>query len=448
MKLIRDLCKIFECCGAKFLYNGFDNTMMEFDEQLQVNFNDTKGAYSNEYFTEVFSEYNIEDIKLKASKRVSHAIIGLTDNCNLRCKYCGYHDTRYRNSDTLKDIDKETLTKALDFIAAHSIDAYETGVSFYGGEPLLQFDLIKYSIEYLESKNLRGHKYGYSLTTNGTLLNSEVVDYFVEKDILCAVSLDGAAYIHDKYRVYGDGNPSHADVIKNLKSIAKKYPKYYEDKILFQAVVSPPECIVPRDYFGKKETRFIDVSIGEYFAKYLKNEHGLDLTGFEINNNESFPMQMGGMNKDELVANINYIGSLERFMGLGEKNIRNSIFPSGFCVPLVTRIFIGTSGKIGLCERVDEDNPLFQFGDIFTGYDYEKINQLYKHSNTVLAENCNKCWAFRFCRACYKNLDMIKHDGDLCSLIRYELEQDIKNFLDFRLHNKRFDEIMQSISID
>jgi uncharacterized protein len=142
------------------------------------------------------------------------------------------------------------------------------------------------------------------------------------------------------------------------------------------------------------------------------------------------------------------VGSLERFMSVGEKNIRNSIFPSGFCVPLVTRVFIGANGKIGLCERVDEDNPLFQLGDVTTGYNFDKIDLLYKHSSAILAEHCNKCWAFRYCRACYKNLDMIEYDGDFCRLIRFEAEQDLINFMEFKLYNRRFSEIMQSISID
>ena len=450
MKIIKDLCKIFDCDDKKILYNGFDNTITELDNQIEEALNDTKGVYFNEYFTEVFCEYDIEDIKLKANNMLSHAIISLTDDCNLRCKYCGYHDTRYKNSNSLKDIDEITLKKALDFIIDHSVDAYETGISFYGGEPLLRFDLIKFAIKYLEDRNYHGHKYSYNVTTNCTLLNSEVIDYFVEKNILCAISLDGPIFIHDRYRVYEDGNPTHIDIMKNLKRIAKKSPKYYEEKIIFQAVVSPPyEYHIPKDYFGKKEVRFIDVSIGDYFSELLKNEYGLDLSGFEIKKeNELMLMKMSDMSKDELIKNINYIGSLEKYMGIGEKDIRSSIFPSGFCIPLVTRIFIGTTGRIGLCERVDEDNQHFQLGDIIAGYDFDRINLLYKHTSAILAEHCNKCWAFRFCRACYKNLDMIKFDGDFCNLIRCEIEQDIKTFLEFKRGNKRFKEIMQSISID
>ena len=446
MKIIKDLCKIIDCNGSKYLYNGFDNTLTEFDNGIQKSLKDKNSIYFNEYLTNVFFEYDISDIKLKLNNRLSHAIISITDNCNLRCKYCGYQDKRYKKTNSLKDIDKITLIRALDFIIAHSIDSYETTITFYGGEPLLKFDLIKYAIEYLEEKNYRGHKYSYHITTNGTLLDLNIIDYLASKEVKCAVSLDGPVFIHDRYRVYKGEDPTYVNIIDNIKKIAKKFPNYYEKNIEFQAVVSPPyNRSIPKDYFEKNQVRFINVTIGDYFSKWLKNEYGLEMNGLEIK--EAMPLRMGDMNKDGFIKNRVYISRLKKYMSIGEKNIRNSIFPSGFCVPLVKRIFITVDGKIVLCERVDEDNPLFQLGDVAVGYDFDKINLLYKHINSILSGNCNRCWAFRFCNACFASLHLVKYDGDFCKLIRHEIEQDLINFLDFKFNNKRFAEIMQAISI-
>jgi uncharacterized protein len=169
----------------------------------------------------------------------------------------------------------------------------------------------------------------------------------------CRVSsLDGPVFIHDRYRVYKGDNPSYADVIKNLRKIAELFPKYYEKNIDFQAVVSPPyDRLIPKDYFEKSQVRFINVTIGKYFRKLLKNEYGLDLNGLEIK--EVMPLHMSNMSKDELSKNRDYINRLKKYINIGEKYIGNSIFPSGFCVPLVKRIFITVGGKIVLCERVN-----------------------------------------------------------------------------------------------
>jgi uncharacterized protein len=299
---------------------------------------------------------------------------------------------------------------------------------------------------YLENKNYRGHKYNYRITTNGTLLNFEVINYLATKDVKCTVSLDGPVFINDRYRVYEGENPTYFDIIKNLKNIAKKFPKYYEKNIEFQAVVSPPyDRFIPKDYFEKNQVRFINVTIGDYFSMFLRNKYGLELNGLEIK--KAMPLHMGDMSKDELIKNRVYISSLKKYINIGEKDIRNSIFPSGFCVPLVKRIFITVDGKIALCERVDEENPFFQLGDVTAGYDFDKITFLYNHVNSILAGNCNKCWAFRFCNACFASLHLVKYDGDFCKLIRHEIKQDLINFLEFKINNKRFAEIMQAISI-
>jgi uncharacterized protein len=450
MSVAKDLCKILDCCEMKILYNGLDNSLTEFDRgELQESLNDKNSTCFNERIPEVFCEYDIESIRLKSSTMLSHVIIGLTDNCNLRCKYCGYQDTRYKNGSSLKDMDEITFMKALDFIIAHSADAYETTVSFYGGEPLLQFDFIKLAIEYLEEKNYKGHKYNYRITTNGILLDLEIADYFVNKGVTCAISLDGPVFIHDRYRVYGGGKPTYGDVIKNLKRIARKYPIYYEKNIQFQAVVSPPyDRSIPKDYFDRSEVRFMDCSIGDHFSELLRNECGLEAWGSEFNEmSKTTPLRAGDMSKEDILKIIKRIIPLKKYMGIGEKNLRSSIFPSGFCTPLVTRIYIGTNGKISLCERVDEGNSLFHLGDVATGYDFDKIALLYEHTNSILAGNCNRCWAFRFCGACFNCLDKVKYDGDFCKKMRHEIERDIIDFLEFKFYNKRFDEIMQSISV-
>jgi hypothetical protein len=122
-----------------YLYNGFDNTLTELDNILQKTLNDRHSVYFNEYLTNIFCEYDIGDIQVKLSNRISHAIISLTDNCNLRCKYCGYQDNRYKETDALKNMDNITLKKALDFIISHSIDSYETTITFYGGGAVIGF---------------------------------------------------------------------------------------------------------------------------------------------------------------------------------------------------------------------------------------------------------------------------------------------------------------------
>jgi uncharacterized protein len=445
MNKVKDLCKFFECCGTTILYNGFDNTLTEIDSDLQETLDDANGVYSNTYSTEVSCEYDIELIKLKATSMLRHVVLSLTEDCNLRCKYCGYHDNRFINDTPPKTINEHTLKSALDFIHSNSSDAYDTLITFYGGEPLLKFDLIKMAIEYLEKKNCLGHKYDYRLSTNATLLETDVVDYLVSKDITCVISLDGPIYIHDRYRVYENGKPTYADIIANIKSIARKYPKYYKNNIRFNAVTAPPHNrSIPDDFFSKTNVFRIDVAIGDYFGDLLKNEYGIESIEFASNT----PLKKIDFRSDEIFENMRFVEAMKKYVCVRAKDESNIIFPSGFCNPLAKRIHIGVDGTIMLCERIDESSPLFHFGDVFTGYNFDNIESLYKYTNSVLNGNCNKCWAFRFCDACFATLGKINYDGEYCKKFRKVAEQGITNFLNLKFYNKRFDGIMQSISTE
>jgi len=112
-----------------------------------------------------------------------------------------------------------------------------------------------------------------------------------------------------------EGDPSYVNIIRNLKRIAKLFPKFYEKNIDFQAVVSPPyDRFIPKDYFEKSQVRFMNVTIGDYFSKIFKNEYDLGLTGFEIK--EPMLLHMGDMDKDELIRNRVYISSLKKYMSI------------------------------------------------------------------------------------------------------------------------------------
>jgi uncharacterized protein len=184
--------------------------------------------------------------------------------------------------------------------------------------------------------------------------------------------------------------------------------------------------------------------MGEHFKKLLKDEHGVTFT----ENSENNPLQKNDFSKDTVLKDMRYLSIFKRYMNIGRTDIRKSIFPSGFCPPLVRRIFIGTDGKIMLCERIDEANPLFHLGDVFSGYDFDKIDELYKATYKALKGNCDRCWAFRFCSTCFAHLESIDYDGEYCKELRRTVEQDLMNFLDFKYNNRRFEEIMQSISVD
>ena len=445
---MNDLIKIIECPAGKYIFDGRDNTINEYSDQAYETLHNKYVNYTEE-INNVSTHYDIENIKFLALNRLNHIILSFTNNCNLRCIYCSYHDNKFK-AVTDSEMNKSDVKKILDFIIAHSKESYNTTISFYGGEPLLRFDLIKYAVEYIHRQNYTGHKYAFRITTNGTLLSFDIVQFLVKHNIMCSVSLDGPVFIQDRYRVFKEGTPTYDEVIRNLKMIAKKYPQYYNNNVSFQAVVAPPyEPALPKEYFEKAEVRFLDVSIGDHFSQLLRSDYGLSLFGQDFERSADFkPLLLGKMNKKELSDKMQYITSLRKYTSLGVKSLQTSIIPGGFCVPMITRLFIGQDGVIRLCERVDKDNPLFQFGDVGTGYDFNKIDDLYENTRELLKGNCDRCWAIRYCAACFANMDKVNYDGEYCKMFRKEIENGLIDFIDFKYNNKRYKEMVNSISVN
>ena len=436
---IIDLCNIIEACNRKYLYNGFNNILSEIDTHTEKLLTDSCSVYYNNCTLKIHSNIDHKVLEWKSNNMLTHVIISITEKCNMRCKYCVYHDTRYALGNFLYDININTLRRSLDFILEHSKFANETIVSFYGGEALLRFDLIRYAILYIDKNNYYGHCFRFIVSTNGILLNSDTVDFLVSRNIRCIISLDGPKTVHDRYRVDSEGNTTFNTIIRNIRRLANKYPDYYRKYVHFNTVFSPPyDYSIIYDFFSKSKVTYMDVDIGDYFKSYLLEKYGSLDFYFE----------------DDLVDISNYLSGkeylvyLKKFMAIEEVTDPKTVFPPSFCIPLERKMHINVSGKIMLCERVDECNTLFQLGDVFSGYDYKKVRKLFEFTNGILDNNCNKCWSFRFCNICFADLDKVAYDGDYCVNMRAKIEKDFKIFLELKHNNNRFEEIMQAISID
>lgn len=106
-------------------------------------------------------------------------ILQVTQNCNLRCKYCVYSGSYVNRHHNNKRMTLNTAKAAIDFFWSHSSKSNNLSFGFYGGEPLLEFELIKETVKYIKEKFI-GKKYTFTITTNATLLEEEQIHFLAE----------------------------------------------------------------------------------------------------------------------------------------------------------------------------------------------------------------------------------------------------------------------------
>lgn len=201
---------------------------------------------------EGFIGSQITDLEGQLTKHRAQITLELTERCNLRCKYCIYNEGQggYRNFGN-RDMTYEIAKQGIDDLIENSGDD-SIYVGFYGGEPLLKFDLMKRCIDYCET--ISGKDITYAITTNGTLMTNEIAQYFAKlgRKIHITLSLDGPQAINDKYRVYKNGKGTFSDVLKGLKNLLEAFKDKDTLSLGINTVLSEPTT----DNLDKIETFF------------------------------------------------------------------------------------------------------------------------------------------------------------------------------------------------
>jgi len=207
-------------------------------DELRNTFEQT---YPDIFSTSKISEfrwgYSDSDIGALISGDLQQMSLGVTTQCNMRCSYCVYSgefDGNRVHADGA--MSRDVALKAADYFLNHvAHDDKPKYFTFYGGEPLLEFDLIKEVINYINSK-IRQKVY-FSITTNGTLLGKGNIPFLIDNDVFLMVSLDGDKAAHDKNRRYANGNPTHDVIMKNLKKIRDRDPNFYNRNLQFSVTL-------------------------------------------------------------------------------------------------------------------------------------------------------------------------------------------------------------------
>ncbi|SDF05666.1 quinohemoprotein amine dehydrogenase maturation protein [Terriglobus roseus] len=318
-------------------------------------------------------------------------VLNVTNQCNLSCSYCyEFGEDKIATPDGKKKfMDMETAKASVDYLLDESGDRPSVHITFFGGETLMNFPLMKQVVIYArEEATKRERKVEFSLTTNATLLSEAIVDFLVEHGIGVTVSMDGTREMQDKFRIFSNGKGSY-DIIKpKVKNLISKHRArpvgarvtmtsgamdvraiydHLKGELGFHEVAFAPVTTSPDRLYsigepgmGRVLEQFSDLA-DEYLAYALRGEHH----GFS-NVSDTLAELHQGVNK-----------SLPCGAGLG-------------------MVGVGPSGDIAPCHRfVDSDEHAI--GHISEGIDKEKRADFLGRGNVDTKYDCHSCWARPLC---------------------------------------------------
>ncbi len=168
------------------------------------------------------------DVVKKQKTVVKALCLHIAHDCNLACKYCFAEEGEYHGRRALMSY--EVGKKALDFLIANSGNRHNLEVDFFGGEPLMNWQVVKDLVAYgREQEKLHDKHFRFTLTTNGVLLNDEIQEFLNKEMDNVVISLDGRKEINDQMRPFRNGKGSYDLIVPKFQKLAesRNQEKYY-----------------------------------------------------------------------------------------------------------------------------------------------------------------------------------------------------------------------------
>lgn len=214
-----DVIELFEDLDADSIVEKLsskysENEIKEVIEEVEELKND------GQLFTEDIYQPFVEKFKESRQTVVKALCLHIAHDCNLACKYCFAEEGEYHGRRAMMSF--EVGKKALDFLVANSGNRVNLEVDFFGGEPLMNWDVVKQLVEYgrsLEKPNNK--KFRFTLTTNGVLLNDEIMEYLNKEMSNVVLSLDGRKEVNDNMRPFRTGQGSYDLIVPKFQKLAE-----------------------------------------------------------------------------------------------------------------------------------------------------------------------------------------------------------------------------------
>ncbi|HKQ74469.1 MAG TPA: quinohemoprotein amine dehydrogenase maturation protein [Blastocatellia bacterium] len=323
-------------------------------------------------------------------------VLNVTNQCNLSCKYCyEFGEDRVATPEGKpKFMSEETARSAVDFLLANSPGRRAVNLTFFGGETLMNFKVVRSTIEYARERAHAAGKYiDFSLTTNATLLTPPVIEYLAENHVGITISIDGPKELNDKLRVFSNGQGSYEMIAPKVKELLAKHR-------------SRP--------IGARVTLTSQVVDVKGIFRHLKDELGFYEVGFApVTTSPVRLYAIGNDGLNEVLEQFTelayeYLEYALRGEHHGFSNVNDTlqelhagVSKSHPCGAGLGLLGVAPSGDIAPCHRfVDSDTH--KLGHLTTGVDREVQADFLERGGIHRKAECHTCWARPVCSGgCY-----------------------------------------------
>ena len=332
--------------------------------------------------------YNTVDIR----SPIKAMCLNVAHDCQLRCKYCFASHGDFGGNRCL--MDEKTAKNAIDFLVLNSGNRHNLEVDFFGGEPLMNFNVVKETVNYAKKiSKIHNKNFRFTITTNGLGLDDEKIDYLNEEMSNIVMSLDGRREINDYMRVTNAGYGSYYAIIDNFKKLVQKRGKkdYYIRGTYTKRNLDFTKDVIHIYNLGFKKISLEPV-VTDQDVDYALSDSDLQRIEEEYARLADWYFETKKVDPELLFFHFNIDFShptclTKRLKGCGCGNDYIAVTPEGSIYPC--HQFVG-----------QED---FYMGNVNSNEFNKSINEKCIKEHNKANDKCNTCWLKNFCHPCIAN---------------------------------------------
>lgn len=337
----------------------------------------------------LFTEDKYENLAFDFKQRntvIKALCLHIAHTCNLNCEYCFASQGKYHGDRALMSF--EVGKRAIDFLVENSGSRTNLEVDFFGGEPLMNFDVVKQIVAYARSiEKENGKNFRFTLTTNGMLIDDDVIDFANKECHNVVLSLDGRKEIHDNLRKTVNGKGSYDTIVPKFQEFVKKRGNkgYY-----VRGTFTHNNTDFTNDIFHMADLGFTELSMEPVVCSpddpYALTYDDLPILfeQYEILAKDMLRREKEGKPITFYHYMIDLTGGpciYKRISGCGSGTEYMAVTPWGELYPC--HQFVG--------------DPKYSLGNIYDGVTNTEIQNEFKLCNAYARPDCKDCWAKLYC---------------------------------------------------
>lgn len=319
----------------------------------------------------------------------------MAEGCNLGCRYC----YQWRNGTNQKHtlMPWSIARSAVDYLVWRSGGRNDLQITFFGGEPLLNYPMIQRVVEYCRGlEKCTDRRFTFELITNGTLLTKDVVDYIVEHKFLLFISLDGWREMHDYNRPALDGSSSFDTIVQHALYANEQYTKHELPLIKVRANLTAKfhDGRRVQDFFESLGFKLTGIGAVEPLPHGDPSPSALTEDQMDKIHHES---------TEDLLEALNKLKSRQRLTAREAKRINQakSLLEKNehlgvTCGVCRNTTIVDNRGNMYPCHRYAEMKE-YTIGNVLTGLDRAQVFDYYRRINGHATSDCHDCWIRDYC---------------------------------------------------